>query len=64
MLTSVGSVVLVLLAPAAFAAPDDAVAGLVKQLQDENVDVRLKAADALANLGPGAREAIPARRRR
>ena len=54
---SVAILALILLAPAA---SDDTVASLVKQLQDDNLDVRLKAADALANLGPGAREAIPA----
>ena len=56
----VGMVVLAGLASAAVAAADDSVAGLIKQLQDDKLEVRLQAADALANLGPDAKEAIPA----
>jgi HEAT repeat protein len=41
-------------------ADTDAVADLVKALQDDNALVRKRAAIALGRLGPGARDAIPA----
>jgi Skp family chaperone for outer membrane proteins len=54
------AVLLVLGTPPAFAAGDDATAGLVKALQDDNPLVRKRAAIALERLGLQARPAVPA----
>ena len=51
---------IVVLTCAAFGAADAEVARLAKQLQDEKTEKRLEAANELANLGPDAKEAIPA----